>query len=105
MDEFETAGQSCRNRPRIGRERRALAKNRGRAQNEAHREMASLVQQHEHEIAEARAIQEGFLPKEIPQLAGYEIASAWQSARVVGGDYFDVLSFDARVARHSASRT
>ena len=77
----------------IGRERRALAKNVVRA-NEAHREMASLVHQHEREIAEARAIQQGFLPKEIPQLAGYEIASAWQSARVVGGDYFDVLSFD-----------
>ncbi|PYU65040.1 MAG: hypothetical protein DMG49_25185 [Acidobacteria bacterium] len=35
------------------------------------------------------------LPKEIPQLPGYEIASAWQSERVVGGDYFDVLPFDA----------
>ena len=77
----------------IGRERRALAKNTVR-ENQAHSEMASLVHQHEREIAEARAIQEGFLPKEIPQLAGYEIASAWQSARVVGGDYFDVLSFD-----------
>jgi phosphoserine phosphatase RsbU/P len=77
----------------IGRERRALAQNAVRA-NQAHSEMASRVHQHEREIAEARAIQEGFLPKEIPQLAGYEIASAWQSARVVGGDYFDVLSFD-----------
>jgi phosphoserine phosphatase RsbU/P len=77
----------------IGRERRALAKNVVR-ENEAHREMASLVHQHEREITEARAIQEGFLPKEIPQLDGYEIASAWQSARVVGGDYFDVLSFE-----------
>ncbi|MBV9888552.1 MAG: SpoIIE family protein phosphatase [Acidobacteria bacterium] len=77
----------------IGRERRALAKNAVR-ESQARHEMASLVHQHEREIAEARAIQEGFLPKEIPQLAGYEIASAWQSARVVGGDYFDVLSFD-----------
>jgi sigma-B regulation protein RsbU (phosphoserine phosphatase) len=76
----------------IGRERRAVAKDAVRA-NQAHSEMASLVHQHEREIAEARSIQEGFLPKEIPQLAGYEIASAWQSARVVGGDYFDVLSF------------
>ena len=77
----------------IGRQRRALAKNAVR-ESQARTEMASLVHQHEREIAEARAIQEGFLPKEIPQLAGYEIASAWQSARVVGGDYFDVLSFD-----------
>jgi phosphoserine phosphatase RsbU/P len=77
----------------IGRERRALAKKSVQA-NEEHREMASLFHQHEREIAEARAIQEGFLPKEIPQIPGYEIASAWQSARVVGGDYFDVLSFE-----------
>ena len=77
----------------IGRERRALAQSAVRA-NQAHSEMASLVHQLEREVAEARAIQEGFLPKEIPQLAGYEIASAWQSALVVGGDYFDVLSFD-----------
>lgn len=77
----------------IGRQRRALAKNAVR-ESQARTEMASLVHQHEREISEARAIQEGFLPKEIPQLAGYEIASAWQSARVVGGDYFDVLSFD-----------
>jgi phosphoserine phosphatase RsbU/P len=53
-----------------------------------------LLHEQEHEIAEARSIQQGFLPKEIPQLPGYEIASAWQSARVVGGDYFDVLPFD-----------
>src|SRR5256885_3256868 len=58
--------------------------------------MASLVHQHEREIAEARAIQEGFLPKEIPQLAGYEIAAAWQSARLVGGDYFDILPLDEK---------
>jgi sigma-B regulation protein RsbU (phosphoserine phosphatase) len=77
----------------VGRERRIHAKNAVRA-SEAHREMESRVHQHEREIAEARAIQEGFLPKEIPQLAGYEIASAWQSARVVGGDYFDVLPFE-----------
>jgi len=77
----------------FGRERREstrLAIEASRAQ----KVIASQLHEQEHEIAEARAIQEGFLPKEIPQLAGYEIASAWQSARVVGGDYFDVLPFD-----------
>jgi len=39
----------------------------------------------------AREIQESLLPKEIPQLPGFEVASAWQPARAVGGDYFDVL--------------
>jgi phosphoserine phosphatase RsbU/P len=77
-----------------GRERRELAR-RAAQQNQAHRDIESQLHKQEHEIAEARSIQEGFLPKEIPQVAGYEIASAWQSARVVGGDYFDVLSFEA----------
>jgi sigma-B regulation protein RsbU (phosphoserine phosphatase) len=76
----------------IGRERRESAR-RAAQENQAHKEIASLLHEQEHEIAEARSIQEGFLPKEIPQLSGYEIASAWQSARIVGGDYFDVLPF------------
>jgi phosphoserine phosphatase RsbU/P len=66
----------------------------GRERRESARRAANLQHQQEHESAEARAIQEGLLPKEIPQLSGYEIAGAWQSARVVGGDYFDVLPFD-----------
>src|ERR1700727_2333481 len=45
------------------------------------------------ELEEARAIQEGFLPKSIPQMAGYEISGTWQPARIVGGDYFDVMAF------------
>jgi phosphoserine phosphatase RsbU/P len=45
-------------------------------------------------VEEARAIQQGFLPQEIPQIPGYRIAGAWQPARIVGGDYYDVLPFD-----------
>jgi phosphoserine phosphatase RsbU/P len=77
----------------FGRERRESAR-RALLESQAHKQMESLLHQTEHEIAEARAIQEGFLPKDIPQLAGYEIVGAWQSARVVGGDYFDVLAFE-----------
>jgi phosphoserine phosphatase RsbU/P len=77
----------------FGRERRESAR-RALLESEAHKHIESLFHQTEHEIAEARAIQEGFLPKDIPQLPGYEIVGAWQSARVVGGDYFDVLAFD-----------
>jgi phosphoserine phosphatase RsbU/P len=76
----------------LGRERRELAR-LAIEHTQAQRVIASQFHQQEHEIAEARAIQEGFLPKQIPQLAGFEIAAAWQSARVVGGDYFDVLPF------------
>jgi len=45
----------------------------------------------EEELQRAREIQESLLPKVIPQLPGFEVASAWQPARAVGGDYFDVL--------------
>ncbi len=45
----------------------------------------------EQEVEEARKIQQGLLPKEIPQFPSFEIAGAWQPARVVSGDYFDVI--------------
>jgi sigma-B regulation protein RsbU (phosphoserine phosphatase) len=47
----------------------------------------------EWELEDAEAVQRGFLPKEIPQMEGYEISGAWLPARVVGGDYFDVNAF------------
>ena len=77
----------------LGRERREA---RRRAAEVARAQEEALVHMHEQEreFAEARAIQEKLLPREIPQIAGFEIAAASQSARVVGGDYFDVLPFD-----------
>ena len=50
-------------------------------------------QQQDQELDKAREIQEGLLPKEIPQVRGLEVAGTWQPASVVGGDYFDVLKF------------
>lgn len=44
----------------------------------------------------ALEIQRGLLPREIPQILGYEISGAWQPARTVSGDYYDVLRFDER---------
>lgn len=78
----------------IGRERRE-ARQRAAANTVAQSEIASQLHAQDREIAEARSIQQGFLPKEIPQLHGYEIAGAWQPARVVGGDYYDILPFGA----------
>jgi phosphoserine phosphatase RsbU/P len=43
------------------------------------------------ELQQAREIQEGLLPKEIPQVYGFEIATAWEPAKIVGGDYYDVI--------------
>src|SRR4029077_14367562 len=66
-----------------------------RAAEEVHSsEMAHQLRQQEQEIEEARKIQQGFLPKEIPQVRGYEISAAWQPAHVVGGDYFDAMKLD-----------
>ena len=60
-----------------------------------------IEQTHSHqqgqELAKAREIQEGLLPKKIPQVRGLEVAGAWQPARVVGGDYYDVLKFSERM--------
>ena len=78
----------------LGRERREAR--RLAAEEKRAREAARLhLQEQEREIAEARAIQEKLMPREIPQLPGYAIAGAWQSAGMVGGDYFDVLALDA----------
>jgi sigma-B regulation protein RsbU (phosphoserine phosphatase) len=56
-------------------------------------------QQQEEDLQRAREIQESLLPKRIPQLPGFNIAGAWEPARVVGGDYFDVIQLsDSRLA-------
>ncbi|HKN76469.1 MAG TPA: SpoIIE family protein phosphatase [Candidatus Acidoferrum sp.] len=77
----------------LGRERRA-SRRRTAQENQDHREIALQFHQQELEVAEARSIQQGLLPKSIPQRAGYEISGAWQPAQSVGGDYYDVLEFD-----------
>jgi len=51
------------------------------------------LQAEEREREDVEAVQRGFLPKEIPQMGGFEISGAWLPARVVGGDYFDVHAF------------
>ena len=52
------------------------------------------LQQRDQELQRALEIQQSLLPTNIPQIVGYSIAGAWQPARVVGGDYFDVLRLD-----------
>jgi sigma-B regulation protein RsbU (phosphoserine phosphatase) len=49
------------------------------------------LEQQEEEMQRAREIQQALLPKEIPQLPGFEVAAAWRPARAVSGDYFDVF--------------
>ena len=49
------------------------------------REMERLAQ----ELQVARLIQQTLLPKEVPHLPGWQIASYYQPARAVGGDFYD----------------
>lgn len=48
-------------------------------------------QVYQSDLAQAHDIQVHLLPRETPQIPGYQIACAWQPARSVSGDYFDVL--------------
>ena len=48
----------------------------------------------EEELAIARQIQQSLLPKEIPQVPGYEFAARYIPCEQVGGDYYDFLRLD-----------
>jgi len=54
------------------------------------------LQQQEEELKRAREIQQMLLPNKLPQFKGAQIAVAWQPAREVGGDYFDVIQLDEK---------
>ncbi|MCJ7569072.1 MAG: SpoIIE family protein phosphatase [Anaerolineales bacterium] len=54
-------------------------------------EEAAHQQSLERELAMARSIQISFMPEDLPIVDGWEIAADWQSAREVGGDFFDII--------------
>ena len=55
-------------------------------------------QRFEQELEVARLIQQNFLPKELPDLPGWQVAAYYQPAREVGGDFYDVIPLpDGRV--------
>jgi len=45
----------------------------------------------EHEVELARQIQKTFLPENLPELPGWDLAATWLTARQVGGDFYDVI--------------
>jgi len=49
------------------------------------------IELQERELQRAEEIQRSLLPRQVPQITGFEVAAAWQPARTVGGDYYDVL--------------
>lgn len=48
----------------------------------------------EQELRVASLIQQTLLPKELPRLSGWEIEAYYQSARAVGGDFYDFVPLD-----------
>jgi serine phosphatase RsbU (regulator of sigma subunit) len=44
-----------------------------------------------HELRVARLIQHTLLPKQVPQIPGWHILGHYQSAREVGGDFYDLI--------------
>ncbi len=52
----------------------------------------------EQEMAVARQIQESFLPRQLPQLRGWEIGAYSRGAQAVGGDFYDCIQLsDGRI--------
>src|SRR5262245_44313323 len=64
-----------------------------------HREIAEARaarrrdERQQRELEDARLIQRGLLPTSVPEVAGIDMAVAWQPASGVGGDCFDTLAF------------
>src|SRR3954467_11461531 len=59
---------------------------------------AATRQRFEQELEVARLIQQHFLPKELPELPGWQISAYYRPAREVGGDFYDVIPLpDGRV--------
>ena len=52
---------------------------------------SARLEMQEAELERASEIQQSLLPRNIPQLRGFEVAGAWQPASTVSGDYYDVL--------------
>lgn len=54
-------------------------------------EQAELKKRLDYELGLARQIQTSFLPPRPPSLPEYDIAAAWHAARLVGGDFYDMI--------------
>jgi serine phosphatase RsbU (regulator of sigma subunit) len=48
----------------------------------------------EQELRTAQEIQHTFLPKDVPAISGWQLIPYYQSAREVGGDFYDFLPFE-----------
>jgi len=48
----------------------------------------------DHELAIAEELQANLLPKQMPQIPGYDISSYYRPSQEVGGDYYDFIEID-----------
>lgn len=64
-------------------------------QNERVEIEKSEQQRIEREFQLARQIQKTFLPEFLPHIKGWEFTALWQTARNVGGDWYDLIRIDA----------
>lgn len=57
---------------------------------------AQIIQKEklEHELRMARDVQAGLLPRNVPELAGWQFAARWRPARVVSGDFYDFITLN-----------
>lgn len=51
----------------------------------------------EQELHLARVIQEGTLPKELPDIPGWHLQAYWHPARTVGGDFYDFTFLSSKI--------
>jgi serine phosphatase RsbU (regulator of sigma subunit) len=57
----------------------------------AFHESVASRERFEHELAIGKRIQRSLMPRRFPHLDGWEIAAAYEAAREVGGDFYDVF--------------
>jgi serine phosphatase RsbU (regulator of sigma subunit) len=67
----------------------ALALENARLQTEV-----AAAERMERELEVARDIQTSFLPEQMPQIEGWEVAAFYRAARQVGGDFYDFFPVD-----------
>ncbi|WP_161486080.1 PP2C family protein-serine/threonine phosphatase [Desulfotomaculum copahuensis] len=60
--------------------------------NRLQQQVARVYRNVDRELALARAVQKGLLPREFPALPGWEAAAVSRPARQVGGDFYDFVS-------------
>ncbi len=61
-------------------------------QNERFKNQTLVQERLDREFQLARQIQTTFLPNTLPNIPGWEIAARWQTARKVGGDFYDIFN-------------